>query len=63
MASTKAPPDDGTSTTIDPAKAPANDDSGKTPAIESRTDEERELSERVRRKIKRFSSKTKRDLN
>ena len=63
MASTKVPCDDSTGTTSDPAQEPADNDAGKAPETVGRTDKERELSERVRRKIKSISHKTKRYLN
>jgi hypothetical protein len=63
MASTKVPFDDRSGITTDPAKEPAHDDAGNAPEVRSRTDKERELTERVRRKIKSISSRTKRFLN
>ena len=63
MASTKVPFVDKTGTPIDPAKEPASDNGDTTPEIVGKTDKERALSERVLRKIKSVSSKTKRYLN
>ncbi len=64
MASTKVPRDeDRTGTTSDPAQEPAAGDADEAPETAGRTDKERELSERVRRKIKSISSKTKRYVN
>lgn len=63
MASTKVPFDDRSGDSIDPTKEPAGDNADGAREIVGRTDKERELSERVRRKIKSVSSKTKRYLN
>ena len=65
VSSTKVPLDDRTGSAIVPAKEPADDHAGNAPRIEiaGSTDEERELTERVRCKIKSISSRTKRYLN
>jgi hypothetical protein len=63
VASTKVPFDDRTGTTSDPAQQPSDNHAGEAPETERRTDKERELSERVRRKIKSINSKTKRYVN
>ncbi len=63
VASTKAPSNDRTGTAPDPAREPAGNDAGEAPETVHRNNEERELAERVRRKIKSISSKTKRYLN
>ena len=63
VADTRLPRDDRTGIAGDPAEQPANDDAGKAPEKADRTDAERELTERVRRKINSIRKRTKRYVN
>jgi hypothetical protein len=63
VANTENPPDDENDNRIDPANEPATDNADGAHEIGGRTEAQRELTERVQRKIKSIGPKTKRYLN